>query len=237
MGILLTAAVHAPSIHNTQPWRFEVHGPVIDVLLDEERTLPVADPAGRAARIGIGAAVSTSGSRRRCSATSPVSQRTRIRAPGGGGADLPRRPQSTGAGTQQPVRRARRRRHTYRGPLLDQAVSPKVLQQLDAAARAEGARLHWLGPAEVSELDELLRRTDAEDLHDEDRLHERLRWIGGDRPDDGIQENALGPLPARPAFVRDLSAGFDSPHRSQAVYETQPAIAVLSTPERTPPPG
>jgi hypothetical protein len=56
IGILLTAATHAPSIHNTQPWRFEVHGPVIDVLLDEERTLPVADPSGRSARIGIGAA-------------------------------------------------------------------------------------------------------------------------------------------------------------------------------------
>ncbi|HEY4569389.1 MAG TPA: hypothetical protein VIH10_07980, partial [Kribbella sp.] len=56
VDILLTAATHAPSMHNTQPWRFEVHGPVIDVLVDEERTLPVADPSARAARIGIGAA-------------------------------------------------------------------------------------------------------------------------------------------------------------------------------------
>src|SRR4051794_41200750 len=56
VDILLTAATHAPSMHNTQPWRFEVHGPVIDVLVDEERTLPVADPSARAARIGVGAA-------------------------------------------------------------------------------------------------------------------------------------------------------------------------------------
>ena len=230
VGILLTAAVHAPSIHNTQPWRFEIQGPVIDVLLDEERTLPVEDPAGRAARIGIGAAAFNIRV-----AAAMLGHESRVAAN-----PDPARPEVAAriflAGSKAPVPGLSNlygelsRRHTYRGPLLDQTVPPKVLQQLDAAARTEGARLHWLGPAEVSELDELLRRTDAEDLHDEDRLHERLRWIGGDRPDDGIQENALGPLPARSAFVRDLAAGFDSPHRSQAVYETQPAIAVLSTP-------
>jgi hypothetical protein len=122
-----------------------------------------------------------------------------------------------------------RRRHTYRGPLLDHAVSAQVVQRLDEAARAERAQLHWLGRTELSHLGTILRRTDAEDLQDEDRLHERQRWIGGDRSGDGIQESALGPIPARPAFVRDLSAGFDSTHRSQAVFETYPAIAVLST--------
>jgi len=36
-------------------------------------------------------------------------------------------------------------------------------------------------------------------------------------------------MPVRRAMVRDLSVGFDSTHRSQAVYEAHPAIAVLST--------
>jgi nitroreductase len=229
VGILLTAAVHAPSIHNTQPWRFEVHGPVIDVLLDEERVLAAADPAGRAARIGIGAAAfnlrvtaAMLGHESRVAAN-PDPQYPEVAA------RIFLAPRETPVPGLSSLYGEIRRRHTYRGPLLDHAVSSKVLRRLDEAAKAERAQLHWLGQSELTQLGSIVRRTDADDLHDEDRLHERQRWIGGDRSGDGIQESALGPLSARPGFVRDLSAGFDSIHRSQAVYETQPLIAVLST--------
>ncbi|GAB3830988.1 hypothetical protein [Dactylosporangium cerinum] len=49
-------AVLAPSIHNSQPWRFRrtVHG--IEVHVDQDRVLPVCDPDGRAARVSCGAA-------------------------------------------------------------------------------------------------------------------------------------------------------------------------------------
>lgn len=229
VDILLTAATHAPSMHNTQPWRFEVHGPVVDVLLDEERTLDVADPAGRAARIGIGAAAfnirvaaAVLGHESRLVAD-PDPARPDVVARlflGGRKAPVPGLGRMYGAVSQ---------RHTYRGPLLDQPIPPQIRDRLDQAARAEGAQLHWLGPWATSQLAELLRQTDTADLADEDRLHERLRWIGGDRSGDGVQDSALGPVPARPAVVRDLSLGFESPHRGQAVYETQPAIAILST--------
>ncbi|TCC54291.1 hypothetical protein E0H73_39720 [Kribbella pittospori] len=56
IDVLLTAAVAAPSMHNTQPWRFEVSGHVIDLFLDGSRTLPAEDPTGRAMRIAAGAA-------------------------------------------------------------------------------------------------------------------------------------------------------------------------------------
>ena len=37
-------AILAPSIHNTQPWKFRIHGPTLDLYADRERALPVADP-------------------------------------------------------------------------------------------------------------------------------------------------------------------------------------------------
>src|SRR5207302_588960 len=51
------AAVRAPSLHNTQPWRFRLRDGALEVLADQRRRLPAADPDGWALRIACGAAV------------------------------------------------------------------------------------------------------------------------------------------------------------------------------------
>ena len=54
---LLRYAVLAPSSHNTQPWRFAVRGPTIDVYADPERWLQVADRDRREMHISVGCAL------------------------------------------------------------------------------------------------------------------------------------------------------------------------------------
>jgi hypothetical protein len=54
----VAAAVHAPAVHNTQPWRFGRGERLIDVYAAGRR-LRVADPAGRELPISCGAAVFT----------------------------------------------------------------------------------------------------------------------------------------------------------------------------------
>ncbi|TMQ73998.1 MAG: hypothetical protein E6K81_01810 [Candidatus Eisenbacteria bacterium] len=54
---LIAAAVLAPSHWNAQPWRFEVEGPLIRLLADPQRALPIMDPDRRAMRLSLGAAL------------------------------------------------------------------------------------------------------------------------------------------------------------------------------------
>ena len=54
---IVAEATRAPSIHNTQPWRFVAGPDRLDVYLDTERALPVLDPTGRQQIISCGSAI------------------------------------------------------------------------------------------------------------------------------------------------------------------------------------
>jgi nitroreductase len=54
---VIGTAVWAPSVHNTQPWRFAVRRGEISLYADPDRRLAVADPVGREMLISCGAAL------------------------------------------------------------------------------------------------------------------------------------------------------------------------------------
>ena len=53
---LVRAAGLAPSLHNTQPWRFETTDSTLRVYADHERAAPAIDPEGRWLVMSCGAA-------------------------------------------------------------------------------------------------------------------------------------------------------------------------------------
>ena len=53
----LQSAIAAPSVHNSQPWRFRLGPHHVDVFVDPSRRLTAIDPMGREAMISVGAAV------------------------------------------------------------------------------------------------------------------------------------------------------------------------------------
>ncbi|MFV5995785.1 hypothetical protein ACNPQM_25985 [Streptomyces sp. NPDC056231] len=60
---LVATPVAAPSIHNSQPWRFRLDpaARAVEVRMVRERTLPLADPVRRAQLRSVGPPCSTCG--------------------------------------------------------------------------------------------------------------------------------------------------------------------------------
>jgi len=56
---VVATAVWAPSVHNTQPWRYTAEGAELTLRADAGRQLAVADPSGREMMISCGAALFT----------------------------------------------------------------------------------------------------------------------------------------------------------------------------------
>ncbi|MEV5965968.1 hypothetical protein AB0L70_29645 [Kribbella sp. NPDC051952] len=227
---LLTAAIAAPSMHNTQPWRFEVNGHVIDLFLDGSRTLPAEDPTGRAMRISAGAAIFNL----RCAAASlgygtwygfaPYPDEPNLLA------RIVLEPTSTPDETLGNLATQIPHRHTDRRPSDTTPVSERMRVALMQAAYAEGAELTWLGEPEVDTVLGLVLDTDLREIGDWQRRTERAHWVGGERRTEGIPSSALGPRSTTyPAAVRDMATRPADHLREQTTFETHPDLTVLST--------
>ncbi len=53
----LDLAVRAPSVHNSQPWRWRFDGGTLELFADRSRQLPATDPQGRGLVLSCGAAL------------------------------------------------------------------------------------------------------------------------------------------------------------------------------------
>lgn len=54
---ILALASRAPSVHNTQPWRWRLHGDELRLYADMSRSVPAADPHQRQMVLSLGAAL------------------------------------------------------------------------------------------------------------------------------------------------------------------------------------
>jgi nitroreductase len=226
---LVHAATLAPSMHNTQPWRFKLIPDIetIELYADPDRMLPRSDPHGRAVHIACGAALFNL--RVAVAAAGRLALARLLPTPA-----EPLLLASVRLGGQYRPDEADRdmytaiaERHTNRGPYSGRAVPPGVLAELVAAAQLEGATLSLPGDAETHRLLRLI--ADAEtDLIGDPAYHEELaRWVGGERDKDGIPGSAAGPRDPRGSTpVRDFMSGHTAGY---AWFEERPQLAVLST--------
>lgn len=231
----LRAATRAPSVHNTQPWRFVVASPFVELHLDRERVLAVADPAAREARISCGAAL--------------FNLRLAIEAAGRAAVvDLlpdPARPdflavvRVSGARPPTPeqttLAQAITRRVSNRRPFTDRAVPPAHRHALARTAEAERAHLVVMDtPKKLDTFATLLRRADHLQVEDPDFQHELRTWADRDTDDaqDGVPRSAGGPRPTGGSLLAPRQ--FHPESTVERPFEREPMVAMLTTHGDTP---
>jgi len=137
-------ATRAPSIHNTQPWRFICNGAAIDLHADLRRGLAVSDPNGRELVMSCGAALYNLRLALRqigrSSTTSvlpdPAQPRLLARVTVDAG--------PAASARERALFSAISRRHTHRGAFDEPRIQPDLAVRLQQAALSQGAELVFI---------------------------------------------------------------------------------------------
>jgi nitroreductase len=221
-------AVRAPSLHNSQPWRFRSTGDAVELSADAARQLPVADPTGRAVRIACGAALLNL---RLALAAQGLSTETTL-LPDTTHPELlaridvgPARPASPG---EAALAAAIPRRHSQRAPFVEAVVPPTHRNTLTSAAQRESAALTLVTDRAVAaDVADLIQGANKALANTPGYLDELRSWTRtDDKATDGVPRRAGGPAPAPHEQLtrRDFGGAPAPDHRR---YEGEPLLAVL----------
>jgi nitroreductase len=172
----------APSIHNTQPWRWTIRPGALELWAAAGRQLPVTDPDGRMATLSCGAALHHV----RIALAAQGRRVTMLPLPD---PDHPDHLADVRIRGQWPVNTAAtrlfqaiERRHTDRRPPPDRPLDERVLLAITLAVQAEGCHLHVLRRDQVIELAGAAGYAQRTEIRDEAVRAELENWAGGSRP-------------------------------------------------------
>lgn len=229
---LLRTAGRAPSLHNTQPWRFTVLPHTIELHTDPGRALPVADPHGRELRMGCGAALFNLELALNAHGIRPTVTLFPDRDRPGLLAEVRHGGSRAFTPEQDRLLRAVAAWRTNRHPFSDAVVAPPEQHALRRAALDEGAWLHIVSePAERAALRTIATRALDQQGADPTYQAELAEWtaVPPERRD-GVPVGAGGPLPEpQDAWVRRDFTGGAAPTRVPGKdFEAEPLIAILT---------
>ena len=227
-------AVRAPSVLNTQPWRFKLGDNAVEVLADPVRRLAEIDPDGRALSVACGTAAFFLRTALACESlvtsaeVCPEEARpellvrvtVRVVEPPG---DLVR-----ALGEAIP------KRASNRGAFLEMPVPDEMIERFKVGAAAENA---WFMPLATESLrvriTALLMEADHWQWEDPDFRRELTAWLRADktRALDGIPARDLGVGSSRIARLaaRVIDLGEREALRDRDLVLASPLLAVIGT--------
>ena len=222
------SAVAAPSLHNTQPWRFRYDrdSDTVQVRVDRSRVLKVADPTGWGMRLALGAATynlalafAVAGQPMEV-AWLPANTDPDLHALLTPGADRP------ATGEQERLYRAIPRRRSNRSPFRPEPVPLQARTEIVRAAREELAWVELVtGVAPVAAVAQITQA--AQQVLDRNpayRAELRAQWLNPRQP--SLGPSTLGPSTLGPPTLGPPTLDLPTTGRDD---ETDPLVAVLGT--------
>ena len=201
-GVL--AALEAPSILNTQPWRWRIDHDRAELHAERNRQLHAIDPEGRLLVLSCGVALHHA----RVALAADGVAVEEIRFPDDRDRDLLATMRYVGTVEAVPevqrLRRAITLRRTDRRPFADLPVPDDALDRLREAAELVGAHLHIVRPEDVAEV--AVAAGHAPDLEQSDSREELAVVVHpANGSGDGVPPETTAAAGARPVPIRHFT--------------------------------
>jgi nitroreductase len=223
------AGLQAPSMYNSQPWAFRLRDGAIEVLADPGRQLTIADHAGWALRLALGAATFNV---RLALAWAGAPAEVKL-LPDADEPDVvarltpaPHRPPTY---TERDLYAAVERRYSNRHPFWPDPVPADVRVRLIEAARVEGAWLDLLvGMTALTGFSEIAHSADRVLRRDNRYQAEMITWTDTESAAEGIPVAAAAAVAEAQDLIpqRNFGGRQRAPGRD---YEPEPLVGILGT--------
>ncbi|MBF6170657.1 Acg family FMN-binding oxidoreductase [Nocardia blacklockiae] len=229
VAAVLEVAGRAPSVHNTQPWRWVLDGSRLHLRTDPDRQLPAADPHGREQIISCGAVLHHARTGFAARGWHTDTHRLPDRADPGHLAVLEFRPWPDPPAGIAVRAAAMRRRHTDRLPLLPPVDWPALAPALRRLVTPHDLTFDALGDDARPQLARASAHAAAARRYDMLYQQELRWWAGHSEPAEGIPPHAL-PSAAEAARVGVARAFPAAPHSARRAEVADCAqLAVLAS--------
>ncbi|WP_319460898.1 Acg family FMN-binding oxidoreductase [Micromonospora sp. RTP1Z1] len=198
-------AGHAPSVHNSQPWRWTVLPDALELRVVRERHLSAMDPEGRLLTVSCGAALHHTRLALAAEGWTAVVERL----PDPAQPDLLARLtgfKHTGADPDaMHMVQCMRVRHTDRRPVSDEPIPDAALEEIDRAATREGVNLQVLDDTQKIQLASAAQQAAAVEAGSPELQEELAYWTSRAGTGTGLPPEVLpGEAPQTTVPGRDF---------------------------------